>query len=186
MLKGVVPTAAVSHLNKAFSRGGTGRARTWGWPLAGLASFCLSGAVVLGFVEGPSRPRIELTVEEARAFTLAFPVPSESAEIAPFAEPVVASAAPAASPLPQSDELETEQGPAEKLASEVTLPDPAHVGESSAALLPPLLDSLDARHAFVAAAPLPPSRPRGLSHHGRLASTRQPIEFRLADRGSSL
>jgi hypothetical protein len=104
----------------------------------------------------------------------------------------MASAAPAAFssltapvPRPKSDGLETKQGPARALASEVAHPDARAAELDGRTSLSSLPDTLDARHAFVAA-PLPPSRPRGLSFNAKLASMRQPIEFRLADRGNSL
>lgn len=152
------------------------RAQT-AWWLAGVASFCLSGAVVLGVIAPSQRYRAEL--EEACI------VPSSSPGTAVFDGSIVISALAAVSDPAathpsislESGAAERQPGSAQSLSSEAGIAEPTVAAESYTR---PVV-----RTAFVTP-PLPPSRPRDLSARVRLTSMRQPVEFRLADRGSNL
>jgi len=185
--KPVVPPSATLRLSRiclASLRVST-RGRS-GSLLAGLASFCLAGAVVLGVVERVPQHAAELAFEDACALTPRSP--SKEAEFAIFRETVAAAAGtvtPPAAPLGHRPEVpEKTEHLAQAFPSDSAGPQPAAVG----AVDPPvrtLEKSLAAQSAFIPA-PLPPSRPRALAPRARLASMRQPIEFRLADRGNTL
>src|SRR4051794_36666020 len=146
-------------LLKAFLR--QTHART-GWSLAGVASFCLTGAIVLGVIQGPRRHGAELAPDTAAPEL-------QSGQDRTFAEVLgVSAAATASSPVTpspveaQSDRPESERGPVQSVEFK------------------PVIAKVS-----TGATPLPPTRPRELSPRMRLASMHQPIEFKLADRGGN-
>ena len=157
-----------------------------GLGLAGIASFCLSGAVVLGLIKGPPRHGAELGLETACVLTTATPAPAKAAEIVNFATAFIASTAPAIAPAVVSTPFDTSAlleapGPSHAHSPGLAIPTSASVADVEGPPLPALI-----KRNSLALTPLPPSRPRDLARRVRLASIREPIEFRLADRGSSL
>jgi hypothetical protein len=177
-------TPGLSRIYLASVRVSKARARSGSW-LAGIASFCLAGAVVLGMVERVPQHAAELAFEDACVLIPRSLIPSKEAELGMFPEIVVAARAAATPPARLSEVAERKERLARTLPSESAGPQPSPVAGVHTSPLGRVEESMEARSPFIAA-PLPPSRPRGLGARVRLASMRQPIEFRLADRGNNL
>lgn len=165
-----------------------------GWWLTGAVSFCFSAAVVLGVVGKPLRHGAELMLDAACAFEVAaaFSKPVERAAVAhasvvktalPEARPAIM---PVVTPLPLGPDLEGWVGEVQRVAEVQPIESAVEerVAITPVEALPLPVEPPAVRHLTVAI-PLPPSRPRHLSPPVRLALVREPIQFRLADRGNS-